>query len=126
SVALHLALPAIALAAPWPSTVHAQAASADPRAVTFDIPAGPLSTALGAFGVQAGVMVASDPALTANARTRGVSGTQSVDTALSELLAGTGLQAVGRAGGGYRLQAAPAAGQAATLAPVTVTGSYNP
>jgi len=130
SVALHLALPAIALAAPWPSAVYAQdaqdASASKPRTVNLNIPAGPLSTALGAFGVQAGVMVASDPALTANARTRGVSGTLAVDTALSELLAGTGLQAVGRAGGGYRLQPAPAAGQAATLAPVTVTGSYNP
>ncbi|MFF7395825.1 TonB-dependent siderophore receptor [Achromobacter sp. NPDC008082] len=126
SIALHLALPAVVLAAPWPSAVHAQAAGALRQSVTFDIPAGPLSAALGAFGVQAGVMVASDPALTASARTEGVSGTYAVDAALERLLAGTGLQAVARSDGGYRLRPAPTPGQAATLAPVTVTGSYNP
>ncbi|WP_454675210.1 TonB-dependent siderophore receptor [Achromobacter pestifer] len=124
SAALRLALPAVVLAAPWPSAVHAQA-TAGQRAVVFSIPAGPLSAALGAFGVQAGVMVASDPALTASARTDGVTGTYPVAAALERLLAGTGLQAVARPEGGYRLRQAAAPGQAATLAPVTVTGSYN-
>ncbi|MGE8638900.1 MAG: TonB-dependent siderophore receptor, partial [Achromobacter sp.] len=124
SAALRLALPAVMLAAPWPAAVHAQAATGQ-RAVAFSIPAGPLSAALGAFGVQAGVMVASDPALTASARTGGVTGTYAVDAALEQLLAGTGLQAVARAEGGFRLRQAVAPGQAATLAPVTVMGSYN-
>jgi iron complex outermembrane receptor protein/outer membrane receptor for ferric coprogen and ferric-rhodotorulic acid len=124
SAALRLALPAVMLAAPWPSAVYAQATTGQ-RAVAFSIPAGPLSAALGAFGVQAGVMVASDPALTASARTDGVTGTYAVDAALERLLAGTGLQAVARPEGGFRLRQAAAPGQAATLAPVTVTGSYN-
>lgn len=124
SAALRLALPAVVLAAPWPSAVHAQA-GAGQQGVAFSIPAGPLSAALGTFGVQAGVMVASDPALTASARTGGVTGTYPVGTALERLLAGTGLQAVARPEGGFRLRQAPVAGQAATLAPVTVTGSYN-
>ena len=88
------------------------------------MPAGPLGAALGAFGMQAGVMVASDPALTQGARTDGVSGAYSVDAALARLLAGTGLQAVARSEGGYRLRQA-GTGQAQTLAPVTVTGSYQ-
>lgn len=124
SAALRLALPAVMLAAPWPSAVYAQATTGQ-RAVAFSIPAGPLSAALGAFGVQAGVMVASDPALTGSARTDGVTGTYAVDAALERLLAGTGLQAVARPEGGFRLRQAAAPGQAATLAPVTVTGSYN-
>ncbi|NMK46762.1 TonB-dependent siderophore receptor [Achromobacter sp. Bel] len=124
SAALRLALPAVLLAAPWPSAVYAQATTGQ-RAVAFSIPAGPLSAALGAFGGQAGVMVASDPALTASARTDGVAGTYPVDAALERLLAGTGLQAVARPEGGFRLRQAAAPGQATTLAPVTVTGSYN-
>ena len=121
-IALSLALPL--LAAAWPATqAHAQAAPAA-RTVSFNVPAGPLGAALGAFGMQAGVMVASDPALTQGARTDGVTGAYSVDAALERLLAGTGLQAVARGQGGYRLRAA-GQGQAQTLAPVTVTGSYQ-
>ena len=101
--------------------VHAQAA---PRTVSFSVPAGALGGALGAFGMQAGVMVASDPALTRDVRTEGVTGTYPVDAALERLLAGTGLQAVARAEGGYRLRRAVDP-QAALLAPVTVTGSYQ-
>lgn len=121
-VALSLALPLVV--AVWPAaSVQAQAAPAA-RTVSFNVPAGPLGAALGAFGMQAGVMVASDPALTQGARTDGVSGAYSVDAALARLLAGTGLQAVARSEGGYRLRQA-GTGQAQTLAPVTVTGSYQ-
>lgn len=124
SVRLHLSRAAFALAAPvavasaWPAAAMAQT----PGAIAFSVPAGPLSAALGTFGAQAGVMVASDPGLTAGATTRGVSGVHGVDAALERLLLGTGLQAVARAEGGYRLRQAPAAGPTAMLAPVTVTG----
>jgi len=124
SVRLHLSRAAFALAAPvavasaWPAAAMAQT----PGAIAFSVPAGPLSAALGTFGAQAGVMVASDPGLTAGVTTRGVSGVHGVDAALERLLLGTGLQAVARAEGGYRLRQAPAAGPTAMLAPVTVTG----
>ena len=118
--ALSLALP-LMVAAGAIAEVHAQAA---PRTVSFSVPAGALGGALGAFGMQAGVMVASDPALTRDVRTEGVTGTYPVDAALERLLAGTGLQAVARAEGGYRLRRAVDP-QAALLAPVTVTGSYQ-
>lgn len=118
--ALSLALP-LMVAAGAVAEVHAQAV---PRTVSFSVPAGALGGALGAFGMQAGVMVASDPALTRDVRTEGVTGTYPVDAALERLLAGTGLQAVARAEGGYRLRRAVDP-QAALLAPVTVTGSYQ-
>ncbi|SIT09259.1 TonB-dependent siderophore receptor [Achromobacter sp. MFA1 R4] len=124
SVRLHLSHAAFALAAPvavasaWPAAAMAQT----PGAIAFSVPAGPLSAALGTFGAQAGVMVASDPGLTAGVTTRGVSGVHGVDAALERLLLGTGLQAVARVEGGYRLRQAPAAGPTAMLAPVTVTG----
>lgn len=127
SVRLHLSRAAFALAAPvavasaWPAAAMAQT----PGAIAFSVPAGPLSAALGTFGAQAGVMVASDPGLTAGVTTRGVSGVHGVDAALERLLLGTGLQAVARAEGGYRLRPAPAAGPTAMLAPVTVTGDVT-
>lgn len=124
SIALRRLAPWVAAAVLAPAPVHAQAQAPAPRTVAFSIPAGPLSAALGTFGVQAGVMVASDPGLTAGAMTRGLTGTYGVQAALERLLAGTGLQAVARAEGGYRLRQAPAE-TTATLAPVMVTGTYN-
>lgn len=128
SIALRRLAPWVAAAVLAPAPGHAQAQAQTqapaPRAVAFNIPAGPLSAALGTFGVQAGVMVASDPGLTAGAMTRGLTGTYGVQAALERLLAGTGLQAVARAEGGYRLRQAPAE-TTATLAPVMVTGTYN-
>ena len=122
SIALRRFAPWVAAAVLAPAPVHAQAPA--PRTVAFSISAGPLSAALGTFGVQAGVMVASDPGLTAGAMTRGLTGTYGVEAALERLLAGTGLQAVARAEGGYRLRQAPAE-TTATLAPVMVTGTYT-
>jgi iron complex outermembrane receptor protein/outer membrane receptor for ferric coprogen and ferric-rhodotorulic acid len=128
NIALRRLAPWVAAAVLAPAPVHAQAQAQTqapaPRTVAFSIPAGPLSAALGTFGVQAGVMVASDPGLTAGAMTRGLTGTYGVQAALERLLAGTGLQAVARAEGGYRLRQAPAE-TTATLAPVMVTGTYN-
>ncbi|MCU6616284.1 TonB-dependent siderophore receptor [Achromobacter sp. 77] len=124
SIALRRLAPWVAAAVLAPAPVHAQTQAPAQRTVAFSIPAGPLSAALGTFGVQAGVMVASDPGLTAGAMTRGLTGTYGVQAALERLLAGTGLQAVARAEGGYRLRQAPAE-TTATLAPVMVTGTYN-
>lgn len=124
NIALRRLAPWVAAAVLAPAPVHAQTQAPAPRTVAFSIPAGPLSAALGTFGVQAGVMVASDPGLTAGAMTGGLTGTYGVQAALERLLAGTGLQAVARAEGGYRLRQAPAE-TTATLAPVMVTGTYN-
>lgn len=58
---------------------------------SFSVPAGALSSALVAFGKQAGVQVSYVPSVAAGLTTAGVNGTLSTDAALSQLLAGTGL-----------------------------------
>lgn len=106
---------------------HAQPASG-PAARSYQIAAGPLGPALSAFAGQAGVTVSFTPEKTRELRTPGLQGAFSVEQGFAQLLAGTGLRAVPRDGGGYTLQAATAgasgaAGAAAprTLGEVTVT-----
>ena len=58
---------------------------------SFDIPTQPLPSALPLFGQQAGIQISADGNLVRDLRTAGVSGTMTVETALRQLLAGTGL-----------------------------------
>lgn len=58
---------------------------------TFDIAAGPLSEALNAFGIQAGIGVGYDASVVAGRTTPGLRGSFPVTEALDRLLAGTGL-----------------------------------
>lgn len=74
-------------------------ASPDTAVRAYDIAAGSLDGALGAFGRVAGVMIAVDPALTAGRRSPGLHGTYGVAEGLRRLLAGSGLAAVSEAGG---------------------------
>lgn len=123
TLALHWAFVGVALLpVVWSEPLLAQPVQTDAQR-QFQIPAGPLAEALGTFGMQAGVMVASEPALTTGVRTAGVQGTYAVQQALTQLLAGTGLVAVSGAQGGFRLAAGTA--HAVTMAPVTVT-AMNP
>lgn len=94
----------------------------------FDIPAGPLEGVLNRLGREAGVLIGFGSAVTEGLRSNGVSGSLTVQDALSRALAGTGLGAVRSAGGGYALNALPASNArpadevgAATLAAVTVS-----
>lgn len=57
----------------------------------FSIPAGPLSGALVAFGRQAGVQISYVPSVASGLTTKGVSGSLAPDTALSQILSGSGL-----------------------------------
>lgn len=57
----------------------------------YDIPAGPLNTALAAFGRQSGLQLAYDPALAAGKTSSGIRSNSAPDAALSALLQGTGL-----------------------------------
>src|SRR6185437_16233903 len=57
----------------------------------YDIPAGPLSSALGAWGAQSDRQVVFAPDLVAGKQTRGASGQYGAEQALTQLLAGTGL-----------------------------------
>jgi iron complex outermembrane receptor protein len=58
---------------------------------SYDIPAGPISTALNSVADASGVRIVYDSRLTRSYRTRGVSGSHSLAAALSEVLSGTGL-----------------------------------
>jgi len=57
----------------------------------FQIPAQPLSSALNAFGRQAGLQVTIDSSVAAGVQSPGVSGTMTPAEALNQLLAGTGI-----------------------------------
>ncbi|WP_246165029.1 TonB-dependent siderophore receptor [Pigmentiphaga aceris] len=122
-------------------TAQAQSASAGnaaraPVLVTqhHAIAAGPLDAALANFAASAGVSITMPPALVQGKTTPGLQGTYSVGEGFARLLAGSGLEAAGGAGGAYALRpVAGTTGNAAddssnamrgagtTLAPVTVT-----
>ncbi len=108
------------LAATSATVLAQQGGSAETR-LSFDIPAGALDDALGAFGAAAGVMVAADPRLTAGVRSPGVRGNYAVEDGLVRLLEGTPLQAVRQGPRAYALQARPPRGGETTLPAVTVT-----
>jgi len=59
--------------------------------IKFDIAPQSLATALGAFGIQAGQPVLFTPDLVADKTSKGVSGALTISSALTQLLAGTGL-----------------------------------
>lgn len=66
--------------------------SANRTATTYNIPAGSLGTALSRFASESGLLLSSDANLTAGKRTTGLQGEYTVEQALKQLLAGTGLQ----------------------------------
>jgi iron complex outermembrane recepter protein len=70
---------------------QAEATQALTQQATFNIPAGPLSTALGEFAEQAGVLLSADSSLTDGKQTNGVQGSLPSEQALTRLLSGTGL-----------------------------------
>jgi len=104
-------------------------AAAQAAAVHYDIPAGPLATALNQFGQQAGVLVSYTPEQAAGLQSPGLHGQYDRASALRRLLAGTDLQAVGRVDGGFTLRRRPGP-VAATLEPISVVGrretAYGP
>ncbi|TBU97802.1 TonB-dependent siderophore receptor [Stutzerimonas kirkiae] len=94
--ALALAIATIALPTVL-APVQAQAQSQQ----RFDIQAGALGEALNRFGQQAGILLSYPASLTDGRRSPGLQGQYGVDEGLVRLLAGTGLQAVRQANGGY-------------------------
>lgn len=104
-----------------------QQAQAGAAPVAFSIPAQPLAQALTQFGRQSGLQVAVDAAAVAGKSTNGVNGTMSTQSALQQLLAGTGVT--------YRFTSpnavsvvAPTAGSSGALQldPVQVQGNLVP
>lgn len=89
------------------------AALAETDTRMFDIPAGPLDSALDRFARTAGVNLTYDPALISNRVTRGLSGRHDVSAGLMLLLAGNGIEVIRQSGGGYTLHKIPATGNPA-------------
>ena len=91
----------------------------------FQIPAGDLSQALNSLAEQAGLVLAFDASLTRGKRSNGLSGQYATDVALSQLLAGSGLQALKISADRYRLEAIPDNGAAMELQATTISGAYQ-
>lgn len=122
----------VAALAAGQQTAWAQAAASTQQVTDgvhgYDIPAGPLSTALARFATVSGALVAADTKMVQGVNSLGVHGSYRTDEALRRLLAGTGMQGVRDASGGYTLKRLPPAasqptGEAATLPAITVTGT---
>jgi outer membrane receptor protein involved in Fe transport len=88
-------------------SVHAQSAASSESIRQYDIPAGSLSRALGAWGAQSDRQVVFAPDLVADKQTKGASGRYGAEQALTQLLAGTGLTWKRVNGQTYALEKAP-------------------
>ena len=125
SLAVHAAVLAMGLAAAGASAQPAAAAtSAAETQKVYRIAAGPLDEALGGFAAAAGVSITVPPALVQGKTTRGLEGSHSVREGFARLLAGSGLEVTGGAGGAFALRRAVGGdteATVATLASVTVT-----
>lgn len=109
------------------ATTAATALPAGEEIRAFNVPAGSLDAALDRFARTAGVNLSYDAALVSGLQSRGVSGSHSIASALSLLLAGSGIEPVAQPGGGYSLRRAPMplrTGEA-TLPVVTVTAGAD-
>lgn len=91
----------------------------------YVIPAGALGTALTEFASQAGVTMQADSRLVEGLSTPGIHGDFTVREGFAALLKGTNLEIVDEGTGVFlvRRRLADAAGQVATLSPVTVHGT---
>ena len=130
ALAIHLIV-ASAAGVAYASTAQAQSA-----AVHYDIPAGPLSSALNRFAQQAGVAIIFQSSDLEGLSTSGLHGAYNEQGGFEALLRGSGYTAV-KSANGYMLDALPAAGGALELGATQVSanqlgtitegsGSYTP
>jgi len=125
SRALALGIRAALLCLPLASVVPgaAMAQSATQQVVrSYDIPAGPLSSALSRFAGEAGVLLSVDGSLLQGLDSNGLQGQYGVDDGFAALLQGSGLQAVRDSQGNYSLARRSAQTDAVELQPMTVEG----
>ncbi len=102
--AVRLAFLALPLTALLPLLVQAADVASNQEAVrSYQIPAGPLSSALSRFAAEAGVLLSVDGRLTEGKTTSGLQGSVSVSEGFDRLLAGSGLRVIGDGRGGYSL-----------------------
>ncbi len=107
----------------------ASATQAGPRKA-YSIAAGPLDDALSSFAATAGVSITMPPALVQGRRSPGLQGSYAVREGFARLLAGSGLEAAGGAGGASALRPSTSgeregSADGTTLAPVTVTAEAD-
>lgn len=90
----------------------------------YDIPAGPLSSALSRFAGEAGVMLSVDGSLLEGRQSSGLQGQYGIEDGFATLLQGSGLQAVRDEQGTYSLVSSPSRDQAEAveLKPMVVEG----
>ena len=86
---------------------QAQTVAATESVRQYEIPAGPLSTALSAWGAQSDRQLVFAPGLIAGKQGRGIYGRYGAEQALTQLLAGTGLAWERVDGQTYTLKQAP-------------------
>lgn len=116
ALAVHISVAALTAAAP--AAIAQQAAARH-----FDIEAGPLADALNRFAQQAGVALVVDAQKIDGLRTRGISGSFTVDDGFRALLDGTGFEVVPQGNGGYTLRETPP--REKTLAAVKVSAAVT-
>ena len=91
----------------------------------YEIASGPLGSTLSRVAVEAGLALSFDPALTEGLNSPRVSGNYSAREVLQQLLAGSGLDLVGRSDGSYTLVPRPRDGADLTLEQTTINASAN-
>lgn len=117
--------PQLALAQDAPGRTGGQPLLAQSQTRTFDIPAQPLTSALTAFGDQAGMQVTVDTAILAGRTSQPVSGSMAPEEALRRLLAGSGITWRFSDPTTLVLSRIEAAPGAVTLDPVRIEGVYH-
>jgi iron complex outermembrane receptor protein len=126
--ALYLGTAFIAVSGHIPALAQ-QAPRSNAQVKAFNISPQPLATAVTAFGQQAGIQISLDAAATRNQKSHGVTGSLTVEAALTRLLDGTGLSYRLVGNGTVIISAAASAtgsgaqADATTLAPIVIQGS---
>ena len=121
ALGIRAALLCLPLASVAPGIALAQAATQ--QAVrSYDIPAGPLSSALSRFAGEAGVLLSVDGSLLQDLQSKGLQGQYGVDDGFAALLQGSGLQVVRDGQGNYSLSRRTEQSGAVELQPMTVEG----
>lgn len=111
-----------------PGTAEAQAAVEQLEGLrqSYDIPAGPLATALSSLASAANVLLTFTSEQTSGKTTAGIRGQYTVQEALAAVLAQTGLLAVRMDNGGYVLRTAPEPAVVPTSKPPSAQESTLP
>ncbi len=128
SILLGAACAAIVMTGGWGSAV--EAAGAEPAAaspvVAFNIKAQALASALDSFALQANRQILFTPEIANGKTTQGIQGTFTIDAALTQLLAGTGLVYSRSAAGMIMVSSADAKGASAASGPPLAPGGAIP